>query len=120
MYVDMILGFMEEEKCYFYYCEIIMDKYSDKKYYIFLFYYKKKDSGYEYGVEDGKVKESVVEDYIGNGFVIMVYDKYVFEEEVMYNWDLKLMKLVDLEYKEKMSLKEKIKQKLYWGFVGFN
>ncbi|KAK4661823.1 uncharacterized protein QC763_708020 [Podospora pseudopauciseta] len=111
---------MEEEKRHPHHRETTTDKHSDKKHHISLPHHKKKDSGYEHGVEDGKAKESVAEDHTGNGSATTTHDKHVPEEEVAHNWDLKSTRPADLEHKEKTSLKEKIKQKLHRGSVGSN
>ncbi|KAK0673872.1 hypothetical protein QBC41DRAFT_298340 [Cercophora samala] len=110
---------MEEEKRHPHHHDATADKHSsDKKHHISLPLHKKKDSGYEHGVEDGKAKESVGEDHTGNGSA--THNKQIPEEEVTHNWELKSTKPADLEHKEKTSLKDKIKQKLHRGSVGSN
>ncbi|KAK4174136.1 hypothetical protein QBC36DRAFT_219161 [Triangularia setosa] len=110
---------MEEEKHHSHHRDPDTSKHSsEKKHHISLPHHKKKDSGYEHGVEDGKAKETPVEDHTGNGSA--THDRKIADEEVAHNWELKSTKPADLEHKEKTSLKEKIKQKLHRSSVSSN
>ncbi|KAK0732743.1 hypothetical protein B0T21DRAFT_452288 [Apiosordaria backusii] len=108
---------LEEEKRHSHTRETGADKKSsEKKHHISLPIHKKKDSGYEHGLEDEKAKTATrVDDHTGNGSA--THGGQGAEGEVAHNWELKSTKPGDVDHKEKTSLKEKIKQKLHRSSV---
>ncbi|KAK4194272.1 hypothetical protein QBC40DRAFT_38230 [Triangularia verruculosa] len=111
---------MEEEKLHSHTRETTTEKHTEKehthkKHHIPLPHHKKKDSGYEHGLEDGKATGTTAEDYTGD--VSATHNKDIPEDEVARNWELKSTKPADVDHKEKTSLKEKIKQKLHRSSV---